>query len=551
MRLDSAPPATFNLTKKIYFHIYKIQMSDNIKNSALLSSWKEIASYLDCDIRTAYRWEEKYSLPIHRIEGAPKSRVYAYKHELDEWLRAKFDNHSVPPQKKPRIWLSKKSLLILSASLVLAAALLGLYFFILKSGNQTPPLAQGVPQSTGPLVMKDSDIITTEFAGNGRIRIWRKDRANSYQEVWRIEPLRHTSLAVGNIDEEADNEIVAPNLCRVTEKRGEREVSRFKFFINVYKQGEKNTWRSTYESDEDCVFEDKDFLISEVAIGNVDGEPGNEIVLITQNCLAIFKYDPKEDRLKLVRSRYSLLEGRSLFIKSVVVENIDDDEIDEIIIAADHWTGTGMVVNKGYIFLLKVQDDWPRIYRTIGTGANLSYQSLRIGDVIPGGGKEIISPGYRKESDVWNTFILGWNSSGEKVIDRPVYDFGQLQSRMVHLDVGDLDGNPGDEVIIGHHAPDELIAYFWNGSDLIEGTRYPLDAKVALSNVYIVNSKDKSDALSEVIVCGGYGRASDPAGNFYLEILGFNDGFFSKWKRTGGEKGELNVSYAALAKRRN
>lgn len=54
-----------------------------------LDSWKEIAAYLNRDVRTVQRWEETAGLPVCRLtEGRVKgSPVYAYKSELEKWLR--------------------------------------------------------------------------------------------------------------------------------------------------------------------------------------------------------------------------------------------------------------------------------------------------------------------------------------------------------------------------------------------------------------------------------------------------------------------------------
>ncbi|MBZ5617764.1 MAG: hypothetical protein LAQ69_03360 [Acidobacteriia bacterium] len=54
-----------------------------------LDSWKDIARYLNRDVRTVQRWEESSGLPVHRrapgrLKGNP---VYAYKSELETWLR--------------------------------------------------------------------------------------------------------------------------------------------------------------------------------------------------------------------------------------------------------------------------------------------------------------------------------------------------------------------------------------------------------------------------------------------------------------------------------
>jgi hypothetical protein len=61
---------------------------ENSEQNRQLTSWKEIAQYLGRDIRTCWRWEKQYGLPVHRVDSeSPKSRVYAFKDELDEWLR--------------------------------------------------------------------------------------------------------------------------------------------------------------------------------------------------------------------------------------------------------------------------------------------------------------------------------------------------------------------------------------------------------------------------------------------------------------------------------
>lgn len=52
-----------------------------------LDSWKEIAAFFGRDERTVKRWEHSRGLPVHRIPGSGRSPVYAYKHDLEAWLR--------------------------------------------------------------------------------------------------------------------------------------------------------------------------------------------------------------------------------------------------------------------------------------------------------------------------------------------------------------------------------------------------------------------------------------------------------------------------------
>lgn len=54
-----------------------------------LNGWKDIANYLDKGIRTVQRWEKHYGLPVHRLGEEGGEIVFAYRDEVDAWLRAK------------------------------------------------------------------------------------------------------------------------------------------------------------------------------------------------------------------------------------------------------------------------------------------------------------------------------------------------------------------------------------------------------------------------------------------------------------------------------
>ncbi len=50
----------------------------------MLSSWKEISTWLGVNPRTAQRWEAELGMPVHRVPGG--GRVVAYADELAAWL---------------------------------------------------------------------------------------------------------------------------------------------------------------------------------------------------------------------------------------------------------------------------------------------------------------------------------------------------------------------------------------------------------------------------------------------------------------------------------
>ena len=67
------------------------QTTANKPVSERLDSWKEIAPYLQRDVRTVRRWEKKEGLPVHRHMHDKVATVFAYRSELDTWL----ENRSV------------------------------------------------------------------------------------------------------------------------------------------------------------------------------------------------------------------------------------------------------------------------------------------------------------------------------------------------------------------------------------------------------------------------------------------------------------------------
>ena len=51
-----------------------------------LDSWKEIAAFFGRNERTVRRWATSQAMPVHRIPGAAKGRIFAFESELREWL---------------------------------------------------------------------------------------------------------------------------------------------------------------------------------------------------------------------------------------------------------------------------------------------------------------------------------------------------------------------------------------------------------------------------------------------------------------------------------
>jgi hypothetical protein len=66
------------------------EMEERSTEKGRFDSWKEISLYLNRTIRTCYRWSNDLGLPVYRVDRMSKrSRVFAYKNEIDEWFEGK------------------------------------------------------------------------------------------------------------------------------------------------------------------------------------------------------------------------------------------------------------------------------------------------------------------------------------------------------------------------------------------------------------------------------------------------------------------------------
>lgn len=68
-----------------------IAAADNAKKldeREYLTSWKEIAEYMRCGVRTVQRYEREFGLPVRRPTGKSRGSVMATRAEIDAWIAA-------------------------------------------------------------------------------------------------------------------------------------------------------------------------------------------------------------------------------------------------------------------------------------------------------------------------------------------------------------------------------------------------------------------------------------------------------------------------------
>jgi len=98
-----------------------------VEQKDILNSWKEISGYLDRNVRTCQRWKIELALPVHRIDqNSQHSKVFAYKSEIDQWLKEKAESKEI---KKTSFLQYRWSVLSLISVLGLLSAIFLFLFF--------------------------------------------------------------------------------------------------------------------------------------------------------------------------------------------------------------------------------------------------------------------------------------------------------------------------------------------------------------------------------------------------------------------------------------
>jgi DNA-binding beta-propeller fold protein YncE len=107
-----------------------------------LESWKEIAAYLNRDVRTVQRWEAAEELPVHRHQHKKRGSVYALRPELDAWRDSRRAELFEPAAELPAPAVTApppRRLAWAAALVVVTAGAIGLAAWLRASAPASPP----------------------------------------------------------------------------------------------------------------------------------------------------------------------------------------------------------------------------------------------------------------------------------------------------------------------------------------------------------------------------------------------------------------------------
>jgi len=131
-----------------------------------LESWKEIAAYLQREVRTVQRWERKENLPIHRHRHQKGGTVYAFTKEIDQWRRLR----SLEPGSHTNPW--SKNLPTNVPSLRLKAnSVPGSEVRPIASVGKHVPLSRTKPTYISAIICIDADALSRQLlSGRRKVR---------------------------------------------------------------------------------------------------------------------------------------------------------------------------------------------------------------------------------------------------------------------------------------------------------------------------------------------------------------------------------------------
>jgi tetratricopeptide (TPR) repeat protein len=99
----------------------------------ILDSWKDIAAYLNRDVRTCQIWEKELGLPVHRLNDSPKARVFAYQDEIDRWIEEKLHEREASGTMSRR--KVRRRVPFAAAALVLLTAAFLFWRYVVRPGS--------------------------------------------------------------------------------------------------------------------------------------------------------------------------------------------------------------------------------------------------------------------------------------------------------------------------------------------------------------------------------------------------------------------------------
>lgn len=434
--------------------------------------------------------------------------------------------------------------------------------------------------------MRQANLATTEFGGH--LRVWNYiASSDEYSNTWSTENNAYLAATFGDLMNDGSTELLA-----IAIQESPDQPSQWITF-DVYAPSGSSQWRQIGSST-DLAGIDVEQHPQNVAlfIEDVDGQPGNEVILMTPYYIRLYQYSIASASFNLITSKETaaFVDGLQVYFESMDIGDVDADGQNEIVLSLN----TLDVENHAYIVIC--HDAALTDYMLFTVDADLGTQgtltlsnharSLRLGDLDGDGDLEICSAGHRVErvprtsiggldegtggfisvdidvepytwprvrpGNYYQNILFIWDHKGRLLLEQ---HFGETFNyyEMIHLAIGDLDSDSSrDELALAASTfmPSRVYIYALAEGQLQKlwhsWIRRSSSSRIIFYSLSIADAN--GDERNEIIVSGRYQSPvevfSADIGTFYLEIL--DSSGESRWYRLGGATDEREVWYTTI-----
>ncbi len=243
-----------------------------IETREVLESWKEISGYLDRTVKTCQRWEQELDLPVRRLDGTLRPRVFAYKDEIDSWLEDKLNSREITTtkylrvvkQKPKRLWIALSAALALIIIIVVAIRFIP-HIDIFSPPPEKPHLAVlPIKNNTGDESLTHlqdalTNLIVNDLYQSKYIRVLTAERMNQIlEDMNKLDADYYTTEVLKKI---ASLDGVTHFLSGAANKFGDK----IRLNISIQKAGSwKTTWTGHIDGTENDMFDMVDVLTKKI-----------------------------------------------------------------------------------------------------------------------------------------------------------------------------------------------------------------------------------------------------------------------------------------------
>jgi len=289
---------------------------------------KGIADYLDTSTRNVYRWEKYLNLPLHRISDSKGYSVYAYKEDIDLWLKNR-DASAAPFGQSRKI---RPRFIIIAAAVIVF--IVGGFFlskiFVLKdSGTGIVGSAPDNPES----YLFDGKFVHIKDR-NGKT-LWsyissdKKEDPKSFEDYPKVDYM--------DIDNDGFNEVAARTYNVIEDN----------FYLTLFDNDQSVLWEQSISSDLtfDGLVLNSNFLIGHLSFAQ---KKDNSVYVVTnwRHRIRFLSLITSHDCQGNLINKYANMGHLS----SLKIEDLDRDGDDEIL-----FSGTNNLLNgEGIIGVLNL-----------------------------------------------------------------------------------------------------------------------------------------------------------------------------------------------------